>query len=340
MKLSTSKGTRAESPRPKKRKWPWILAIIMLPFAALAILWFSSVRLPTGAWEAPGGLVGGSQSLPDKTATGDSQTTGDNTPNLSGRQKGIYTFLLCGVDEDKTRTDTIMVASLDIEKHTLGLVSIPRDTYVPSASRNVKKINGAYAGKNMDRLMDEVKTVVGFRPDYWLLVDYNGFVALVDAIGGVEFDVPVDLPVNEYQSVTHKISAGVQTLNGIDALGVVRHRKKYATQDLQRASVQRDMLKAIAKKMLSNPASLTLKLPQLKNVVVENLQTELKWGEITALALEVAKIDMEDGLKSGTIPTHTKSGTTYEAVSTKEALELINATVNPFDRPITEADLG
>ena len=77
--------------------------------------------------------------------------------------------------------------------------------------------------------------------DYTVSVDLQGFVALVDAIGGVTFDVPINMNYEDpYQNLYIHISKGVQTLSGADALKVVRFREGYATQDIGRMETQQN----------------------------------------------------------------------------------------------------
>ena len=344
----------------KRRKWPFVLMAVGLLFFGLAVFIQANVRLPSKPWAlddgAASGPLGGLFSGIKEMFTGsgdDAQGAGgelsgtlpgagaaDAVPAGKTRKEGVYTFLLAGTDEDGLRTDTIMAASLNIIDNTMALVSIPRDIYVPTASRSVKKINGAYGGKYMDRLLDEVELVAGFRPDYWMLVNLDGFVALIDAIDGIEYDVPRDMKYSDpAQNLYIDLKKGHQHLNGDQAIQLARYRKGYVTQDLERVQVQRGIIVAVIKKMMT-PAGL-LKIPTLKDVIVDNVSTDLKWGEIAALALELNKVDMETGAVSGTIPATLGSinGGSYLFVNKKETAELINATVNPFEEGMTEADI-
>ena len=88
--------------------------------------------------------------------------------------------------------------------------------------------------------------------DYTVCVDLQGFVALVDAIDGVPFDVPIDMNYEDpYQDLYIHIPKGYQTLSGTNALKVVRFREGYASQDIGRMETQQKFLKAVAKKMLT-----------------------------------------------------------------------------------------
>ena len=107
---------------------------------------------------------------------------------------GYYNILLVGTDDDGTRTDTIIIARLDTNDHTVALLSVPRDTYI-NANYAVPKINGAFGvggkgEKGMESLKKYLKGILGFDVDGYVMVDLEAFVKTVDLIGGVEFNVP------------------------------------------------------------------------------------------------------------------------------------------------------
>ena len=110
-------------------------------------------------------------------------------------QDGVYNILICGTDDDGTRTDTIIIAHLDANDHTVALLSIPRDTPVATGGGGLMKINSVYAGggkDGMERLAARLKDLLGFPVDGYVLVDLEAFQKTVDLVGGVEFDVPDD----------------------------------------------------------------------------------------------------------------------------------------------------
>ncbi len=340
MKLKTSVGGRAEE-RPRRR-WPLVLLVILIPIAIVLYFWYTTARLPTAPWKPTGALVANGNQQTQNNAS--NQEGGDPIPaaqDWGDRKEGVYTFLICGTDEDKTRTDTIMVASLDIKNDTLGLISIPRDTYSPSAKRSVKKINGAYNKQDMNIVLDEVAVLIGFRPDYWVLVDYDGFVELIDEIGGVDYELPYDIiaKTGMHQPYNVNLPKGMHHLNGEDALKVARFRKNYAQQDLTRASVQQGLLKAVAKKMLT-PASLA-KIPQLKDVVTKNVQSDLTWWYMVNFATELAQVNLDTAVTAGVLPTKSKDikGGAYQILDEEAALQMLNDTVNPHIAPLTKDNI-
>ena len=147
-------------------------------------------------------------------------------------QDGVYNILICGTDDDGTRTDTIIIAHLDANDHTVALLSIPRDTPVATGGGGLMKINSVYAGggkDGMERLAARLKDLLGFPVDGYVLVDLEAFQKTVDLVGGVEFDVPMDMNYEDpSQNLYIHLQKGLQTLDGEQAMGLVRFRKGYA----------------------------------------------------------------------------------------------------------------
>jgi len=196
---------------------------------------------------------------------------------IGSRDTGSVTVLLAGTDEEGTRTDTVILAG--IKNRQLTLMSIPRDTYCSGYGYSVPKINSAYgyAGcgeAGMEELCDRVYDVTGIRPDGYVLVDLDCFETIVDRMGGVDFDVPMDMHYEDpYQDLYIDLKAGMQHLNGGNALSVVRFRSGSAMADLTRVEVQRDFLKACAKQWLS-PMKL-LRAPGAVPVILRNVDTDM-----------------------------------------------------------------
>ena len=211
----------------------------------------------------------------------------DNLDRISGRS----TILLCGTDEDGTRTDTILLLTLDRSEGSIRLLSIPRDTYAPAYY--VPKINSAYGAvgggeKGMEQLMEQVKNVVGFMPDAYALVDLTAFVEAVDLLGGLDFDVPMDMDYDDpTQDLYIHLQAGEQHLTGEQLMWVVRFRSGYANADIGRTEVQRAVVKAAMKQWM-RPQTLAA-LPGLWKIYQENLTTDLSVRNIVWMARVLLK---------------------------------------------------
>lgn len=211
----------------------------------------------------------------------------DNLDRISGRS----TILLCGTDEDGTRTDTILLLTLDRSEGGIRLLSIPRDTYAPAYY--VPKINSAYGAvgggeKGMEQLMEQVKNVVGFMPDAYALVDLTAFVEAVDLLGGLDFDVPMDMDYDDpTQELYIHLQAGEQHLTGEQLMWVVRFRSGYANADIGRTEVQRAVVKAAMKQWM-RPQTLAA-LPGLWKIYQENLTTDLSARNLVWVARVLLK---------------------------------------------------
>lgn len=254
------------------------------------------------------------------------------------RKRGCTTILLAGTDESGDRTDTVMLLNVNRQEKRISLLSIPRDTWVNS-TYTPHKINIAYGvnGKGesgMDSLMDYVADTVGFRPDGYLLVDLDVFIDLVDLFGGVSFDVPCAMDYEDLsQDLTIHLQPGLQTLDGYEAMGVVRFRSGYAMADLERVNVQRDFMKAALKQWatLGNIG----KLPKAIQLVLEHATTDLSTGNLLWLAESVA---LCGNMEMMTVPYYLDSTYVYIDAG-NEYLDTINTYFNPYETDVKRDDL-
>ena len=151
------------------------------------------------------------------------------------------------------RTDTIMLLYVPPSGRA-ALISIPRDSYVAIPGRGKNKINAAYSFGGPKLLVQTVEQNTGLHVDGYVEVGFGGFVNVVDAVGGIEM-----CPANAIKDKDSNldIPAGCQLMDGTTALGYVRMRKADPEGDLGRAKRQREMVSALAKKVLS-PATVLL----------------------------------------------------------------------------------
>lgn len=255
---------------------------------------------------------------------------------------GVYNILICGTDGDGYRTDTIMIAHLDTNTQQTALMSIPRDTVVPTQSGGIMKINSVYAGggeSGIERLRSRLQTLLGFPVDGYFLVDLEAFEKTVDLLGGVWFDVPQDMYYDDPSQALHiDLKAGYQLLNGKDAMGLVRYRKGYASQDIQRTQVQQEFLRALAKQCMSLK-SLT-KLGELAGVFAEYVQTDLTVGNMLYFAKELMRCDLDE-LTTCTVEGEGAmiNGISYYPLYDWSILSLVNAYFNPYDTQLTQESI-
>ncbi|MDD6502273.1 MAG: LCP family protein [Oscillospiraceae bacterium] len=279
----------------------------------------------------------------DVTAEPDGEAPDEETG--TGRKKGCYTFAIVGADVASGNTDTIMVGRLDTKEGTLNVISIPRDTLM---NYGTSKINAAYAigenkekGKGVENLLKELKKLVGFEIDSYAVVNTKAVAELVEAIGGVEYDVPVDMIYDDpYQDLHINIRKGVQTLNGEDAVKVLRYRHGYADGDIGRINVQQDFLMSLARQMLSLG-----NIPNLSKVIQvyeDNVTTNLSSGNVLFYATEFLKLKAEN-IHFMTLPGNTNgsiNGISYVFIDVDAWLEMINEYLNPFYAEVTSANVS
>lgn len=257
------------------------------------------------------------------------------------RKSGCSTILLAGTDASGDRTDTLMLLNVNRKSGKISLMSIPRDTKVNSIY-TPHKINGAYIAngkgeEGMDALLEYVSECVGFRPDGYMLIDLNVFVELVDLMGGVRFDVPCDMYYNDAtQDLYINLTAGEQTLNGEQAMGLVRFRSGYAMADLQRVNVQRDFLSAAMHQWLS--VKNLFRLPKALKLLQSSTFTDLSTENLLWLGESVLLCGTGD-MQMMTIPNSLSGGGEYVIVDGDALLPIVNESFNPYEREITWDDL-
>lgn len=258
-----------------------------------------------------------------------------------------YTSLIFGIDNDGGNADVIIATMFDLGNHTINAVSIPRDTIVlvdgdiPRRAGLVLPSMVERYGNTQDALsatIDVFTGVLGFEVDFHFVVDMDAFVALVDAIGGVAFYVPVDMDyIDPFQDLIIRYQKGLHHLTGEQALGVVRYRLTYIDGDFGRIRTQQDFLASAAEQVLSNPPAIS----ETAGIFSNHVGTDLRLGELIWLFGELIQVDAEN-LSFKTMP-----GNLYVAdhmqhmlPATAEWLDVINEKLNPLQAEITEQMLN
>ena len=204
-----------------------------------------------------------------------------------------FTVLLLGVSEDISSklTDTIIVASYNPKNQKATLLSIPRDTFVgtnKNKATSYDKINALYQS-SPQKTMAAVNKLTGLDIQYYVVINNNALVQLVDEIGGVEFDVPINMDYDDSsQDLYIHLKAGPQKLNGEQAEWLVRFRKNnngssypasYGDNDLGRMRTQREFLTEVAKQTLQ--LKNITKIGSFVDILKQNVQTNISnWSII------------------------------------------------------------
>ena len=251
------------------------------------------------------------------------------------RKPDFYTILVSGVDDHNGGSDTNILVAVDAANDAIYGVSIPRDTKA-IIDGDAHKINYAYNSGGMSLMADVITEQLGLPVDYTVQVDLQGFVAIVDAIGGVEFDVPIDMHYEDpYQDLYIHINKGLQRLSGEDALKVVRFREGYASQDLGRMNTQQAFLKAAAKQTLT-PANLD-KIDDFVKIFQSYVETDLTLGNLAWLGKEAISMGT-DAISFCTLPGEWKSPYIY--LDQEAVLTLVNEHLNPYVEDRVPEDLN
>lgn len=335
----------------------WIVAgiVVLLAVAGIfAIKFLGAVRAPEINPEPDPVVIG----EPVETETGEEWEEIDDSntvqPLLSGaRKENFYTFLLFGTDKFSGSTDTIMVVSYDVANQKLNLMSIPRDTMV-NVSWDIKKINSVYSMGGIKALQKHISKLVGFTPDYYVKIDLQAFVDVVNLLGGVEFDVPIAMHYHDpAQELSIDLEPGVQTLNGEQAMGLVRFRKSDRSangrisgyDDTGRVATQQAFLKAMFKQCLQ--IKNWTKITGYVEIFEKNVESDLELGNMLWFARQAMNLS-EDSFQTMTAPGNyyasawsrsTHQMQSYVTLYANQMISVVNESFNPYDTKVSMANL-
>lgn len=256
-------------------------------------------------------------------------------------KEDVVNFLVCGIDDEEgrdmgERTDVIMVVNYDIKAGKVHVLQIPRDTYVEDVRTN--KINAVYGsdknGGGINGLAEEIHQDFALTIDHYATIQMDGFKSLVDAVGGVDMNVPVSFELN---GVT--LEAGPQHLNGDQAEAIVRERHSYGTQDIGRLQTQRLFIASLLDKMLSMGK---MDLVGLVPTLSQYITTDLSIGEMLGYA------DIASSLKMDNMTMHLLPGEGYQeyrgapsyyTAHLQETADLLNQYFRPYSEDVPAEDL-
>ena len=247
-----------------------------------------------------------------------------------------------GVDDYKL-ADTIMVASYNPKTQEASILSIPRDTYVGRKNRKTAtqnylasyKINTVFrSGTNIPEAIDRINDLTGLNLEKYVIIDTKALIKLVDAIGGVTFNVPIDMYYTEDtdQNLYIDLKAGEQLIDGAKAEQLLRFRhnndgstypSSYGQQDLGRMRTQREFIKATLKQTLK-PLNI-FKLKQIVDVMAENVKTNMDMSEIKAYVPYAVNFNA-DNIKTNMVPGDVEmcNGVSLYIANSKKTKEIVS----------------
>ncbi len=314
--VDTKEGKGKNNKQKKKKKKLRVIILVILLLVIITVgSWFGYRVYKNG-----GGLQGVLA-----TIVGHDENTLKNLPK-------VYCLV---TGQSQNLTDTIMLCSYDPKTQEASILSIPRDTFVGKNKKNATgsdKINALYQ-ISPEKTVQAVSKLTGIDIKYYLNIDTEALKEVVDSIGGVYFDVPIDMDYDDSTQDLHiHMKKGYQLLDGDKAEQVVRFRHnndgtsyptEYGDNDLGRMRTQREFLKAVIKK-LATPSTLT-KVNDLIKIANNNVTTNLD----LSLAKDYAPYAVE--FKSENLKTATLPGTpelcngvwlyTHDATETKQVIE-------------------
>ncbi len=335
--------------RQKPKKRGSVLAVVLSCILGLLVLAVGAYTIWERAPEQKGdGLYRPTvetTAAPTQAPESTPRPTPQPTPDTD-RNHNIYNVLVAGRDKVGANTDTILIVSLNTEAHTVNVVSIPRDTMVNIPS-SVKKVNVLYElglNKGEDAgqaFLDGMQDLLGFALDGYAVINIQAFEKLVDAIGGVYYDVPVDMFYNDpTQDLSIAIPKGYQWLSGADALKVVRFRAGYANADIGRIGTQQDFLKSVASQVLT--VGNIPNLPKIIDILTDEVDTNFSAANISFFAREFLMCS-SDNINFHTMPGNyndSVDGFSYVTVDVDAWLDMVNEYLNPWPQDVTEANVN
>jgi len=255
---------------------------------------------------------------------------------------GEFRCLILGISTDQENvdlTDTIIVASYNPNTQKATLLSIPRDTYTgknPSKATAYEKINAMYSRKHRpDETLKAVNDITGLNIEYYVVVKTEALIKLVDVIGGITFNVPIDMDYDDSsQNLAIHLKAGEQKLNGDKAEQLVRFRhnnngtsypEDYGDNDIGRMRTQREFIMQVVKQT-AKPENI-FKIGQILDVAKEYVITNIDFDvakDYVPYAVEFNTDDLLTEVLPGTPSNKNASGTwvyIHDAKKTKTLIE-------------------
>ncbi len=211
----------------------------------------------------------------------------------------ILDVLVAGTDEDGYRTDLILLCRYNVTENKVTALQIPRDTRIEDNGRSDKKINSSYSTPEKEKtLFDEVEMLTGIRPEKYVIVSFKAFRQLIDAIGGVEVNVPIRMYYHDpFQNLSIDLFPGTQVLTGKQSEMFMRFRYNddgtgYPNGDIDRIAAQKKFYEAALDKLLSGKT--ILKVPKILSIITENVKTDFTGEDIMKYIGKIPSFKMEN----------------------------------------------
>ena len=317
------KKENKKNQRKKKKIW-WKIILLVIILAIIA----GGASFAYRTYKNGGGLSGMLAA-----AVGHDENTRKNLEEIKVLLLGVST------DLDSELTDTIIVASYNPNTQKANLLSIPRDTYTGKNANKAtaaQKINALYnLTKNPQKTLDAVNELTGLDIKYYVLVRTEALIKLVDAIGGVQFNVPIDMYyTDKTQNLVINLKSGMQEIDGNKAEQLLRFRhnnngttypSEYGSEDLGRMRTQREFIVETLKQTLK-PSNI-FKIGEILDIASQNVETNLSFSYVkdyVPYAVELNAENVETAALPGEVPNlNETNGVSIFVANKKETQQLI-----------------
>jgi LCP family protein required for cell wall assembly len=261
---------------------------------------------------------------------------GDNSPvPVSEKERDpslpdILNVLILGLDsrDPASRTDTLLVLSLNRVNGEINIMSIPRDMRVNIPGYGMDKINHAYAFGGISLCMEAVEGFLDIDVDHYMTTDFEGFINIVDVLGGIELEVEKKMRYYGID-VTIELDPGLQHLDGAKALQYVRFRSDEEA-DFGRVRRQQQFLKTFLQEIITFKN--ILQVPRLLPEIADNIKTDLGLEQALELANKLKNVDIEQ-INTFTLPGVPRKidGISYVVPDEKEIRYLVDSYVKGIE---------
>lgn len=267
---------------------------------------------------------------------------------------GVVNILLLGTDEGGNRSDTIMLVNINGETGKVNILSIPRDTAIVSRNSNGSIIYGSNGNPVYNKInsylaigkqqvqkgnltvpeelpIRKVKEITGLPIHYFVTVDFEGFINIIDALGGVDFEVPENMNYDDPSQNLHiHLKKGMQHLDGQAAHDFVRFRNyKSGRADLARVEAQQSFIKALVKQKLT--ASNLNKIDEIYEIVGKNVRTNYSFKDLMSSFGTISSLT-SDKVTMYVLPNTPQmiNGLSYVIYNTPQNLEELDEILDNF----------
>lgn len=292
----------------------------------------------------------------------DGTTTGadiDASTEPYERKTGYYTFLIAGVDDVSMSTDVMMLASLDTVNQKIHIVQLPRDTFVNAqvgGFTTVHRVNAVFTGEYnrqvnkgisaktaktlaMQALCERLEEQLCITIDEYVLINTSAFCSIIDAVGGIDFDVPFDMFYEDpEQDLYIDLKAGYQHLDGEQCEQLIRYRDGYSRGDIERMEMRADFMSALFGQVKANiNLDTMLKIIRDKDIL-QKMNTSMSLVDLLSyvkMVYAVRDADMDIRTISGEVVQNPASGLwLYFVLNKEKALADINECLNVYTNEI------